>query len=133
MNPAQHGFLADRSTESAAAGFLKSAYKRLEEGFLVAGLFFDLSRAFDTINMGFLFDKLYANGLCGPVLDLLAAYFTDRKFCVKVGGEISEMKSIDIGVPQGSVLGPLLFLIFVKKLQIMLTKELLRCSSMIPR
>lgn len=109
----QHGFRADRSTESAACVFLESVYKQMDQGNHVAGLFFDLSRAFDCLNIEYLLDKLHCLGFRGNVSSLLKSYLEQRKFCCKVNGKLSGFHNMNVGVPQGSVLGPLLFLLFI--------------------
>ena len=110
---AQHGFRAGRSTESAACEFMQVVYKHLDDGRCVAGLFFDLSRAFDSLEVNFVLEKLSVSGIRGGMLNVLASYLTDRTFYVNVENKCSGMKDVDIGVPQGSVLGSLLFLLFI--------------------
>ena len=83
-----------------------------EEGYAVP-LFFDLGKAFDTLNHNTLLNKLYLYGIRGTPLDLLKSYLSDRKQKVSVNGTESQYLPIDIGVPQGSILGPLLFIIYV--------------------
>ena len=83
-----------------------------EEGYAVP-LFFDLGKAFDTLNHNTLLNKLYHYGIRGTPLDLLKSYLSDRKQKVSVNGTESQYLPIDIGVPQGSILGPLLFIIYV--------------------
>ena len=109
----QHGFCAGRSTESAAADLMEFIYKKLDDGDYVAGLFFDLSRAFDSLDHNFLIHKLQRYGIRGNSLQLIESYLEGRKFLVRVSDCTSELKDIDTGVPQGSVLGPLLFILFV--------------------
>ena len=75
------------------------------------GIFIDLSKAFDTIDHGTLLEKLEHYGVRGLPLSLIASYLSGRKQCVSVLGEISERLPVLYGVPQGSCLGPLLFLI----------------------
>ena len=76
-------------------------------------VFIDFSKAFDTVNNSILLRKLERYGISGNALNLFASYLDNRSQSVKVGNEISEIKSINIGLPQGSVLAPYLFLIYV--------------------
>ena len=80
------------------------------------GLFIDLSRAFDTISHKILIDKLYKYGIRGIALEWIKDYLLNRKQYVVYNNTKSNISSVEIGVPQGSILGPLLFIIYVNEL-----------------
>ncbi len=85
----------------------------LDKGDYALGLYLDLSKAFDTVNHKILLKKLECYGVRGIVLDWFSSYLSDRKQYTVVNKTKSDPNDINTGVPQGSVLGPLLFLIYV--------------------
>ena len=109
----QHGFRKGFSTESAIANVLGSVYKNINNKKVTAAIFFDYSKAFDCVEHRILLSKLKHLGVRGNAYKLIESYLSNRKQRVFYNGQYSEPICIKYGVPQGSVMGPLLFSIYL--------------------
>ena len=92
---------------------ISSAFDRKEHAI---GVFLDLSKAFDTVNHDILFDKLNHYGIPGLALEWVKSYFSERTQFVEFNNVRSAPQGISCGVPQGSILGPLFFILYVNDL-----------------
>jgi retron-type reverse transcriptase len=88
----------------------------IDEKKYVLGLFIDLKKAFDTVSHRKLLTKLYDVGIRGTAFLMLESYLTDRRQVVKIDQYVSSTQTVACGIPQGSILGPLLFLIYVNSI-----------------
>ena len=111
--PGQYGFRSKHSTAMAVLDMVERVRRAWAEKKVSLGVFIDLKKAFDTVDHGILLGKLEHYGIRGNTLKILRSYLEGRSQYVCYGGFESERGKVECGVPQGSVLGPLFFILYV--------------------
>jgi len=109
----QYGFRKKYNSKLALADLISTIADNMDEGFITFGVFIDLKKAFDTIDHDILLHKLTHYGIRGLPLQWFRSYLENRKQTVNIAGCTSRPRSVMCGVPQGSILGPILFLIYI--------------------
>lgn len=122
LSSRQYGFQEGKSTEDAIACITEKLYSNLDNSKPSLAVFLDLAKAFDTVSHELLLDSLNNIGIRGNTLNLIKNYLCGRKQCVQVNSVKSKFEGIEYGVPQGTVLGPLLFIIYLNNLFLIKTE-----------
>lgn len=116
LSEKQFGFKQGVSTEDAIVYLTDSLYKSLDNDKAVLCVFLDLAKAFDTVSHKKLIEIVEDLGFRGVALELVKSYLANREQFVKIGNELSNPKKVEYGVPQGTVLGPIFFSIYINGL-----------------
>ena len=129
LNSSQHGFHKARSCLTNMLCFLEEITKWIDVGSPVDIIYLDFQKAFDKVPHQRLLLKLKAHGIGDSITDWIEQWLTDRRQRVVVDGEVSNWKSVLSGVPQVSVLGPILFLIYINDLDDSITSNVLKFAD----
>ena len=113
LSSKQFGFMGGRSTTTQLLNYLNKCIDKIVERNVVDCIYLDFAKAFDTVPHKRLLNKLKAYGITGNLLNWIKAFLSDRTQAVKVNGISSETEAVISGIPQGSVLGPALFIVYI--------------------
>ena len=129
INSSQHAFLKSKSCLTNLLCFFEEITKWVDEGSPVDIIYLDFQKAFDKVPHQRLILKLKPHGIGTSIINWIEQWLTDRRQRVVVDGEVSNWKPVLSGVPQGSVLGPILFLLYINDLEEGVTSKIFKFAD----
>jgi len=123
----QFGFRQNKGTSIALRTLISCIHKKLDEGNSTIGIFLDVKKAFDSVDHNILLNKLDKYGIRGIANNLVKSFLENRRQQVRINDVLSSSNPLKYGVPQGTVLGPLLFIVYINDLLNLDTQDT-KCS-----
>ena len=129
FNKNQHGFVPGRSTQTQLLLFYEDIYEALQKGVRLDTVFLDFARAFDKVNHQILLQKIIKHKIKGKLAIWLKEFLSNRKFKVVANNSMSEEEDVTSGVPQGTVLAAILFIIMISDIDEKVKESIVRCFA----